>query len=111
MSPPTTKFSFFFSSRRRHTRCGRDWSSDVCSSDLRLRQPLGHPCGEEGGGAPEPEAEGLVEPDGTGVLRAGVQERGLAALAYAVRDGQDQPGREALTADGGVGADRADLGP
>src|SRR3989442_2434870 len=27
---------FFFSSRRRHTRCGRDWSSDVCSSDLIL---------------------------------------------------------------------------
>src|SRR6266699_7280468 len=27
---------FFFSSRRRHTRCGRDWSSDVCSSDLWL---------------------------------------------------------------------------
>src|SRR2546429_5724823 len=28
---------FFFSSRRRHTRCSRDWSSDVCSSDL-IRQ-------------------------------------------------------------------------
>src|SRR5690554_6046443 len=28
-------FCFFFSSRRRHTRCGRDWSSDVCSSDLK----------------------------------------------------------------------------
>src|SRR6266536_2454442 len=27
-------FSFFFSSRRRHTRSTRDWSSDVCSSDL-----------------------------------------------------------------------------
>src|SRR2546429_2017126 len=27
---------FFFSSRRRHTRCSRDWSSDVCSSDLAL---------------------------------------------------------------------------
>src|SRR5207245_8560752 len=27
-------FLFFFSSRRRHTRCYRDWSSDVCSSDL-----------------------------------------------------------------------------
>src|SRR5690554_5639813 len=27
-------YFFFFSSRRRHTRCGRDWSSDVCSSDL-----------------------------------------------------------------------------
>src|SRR5699024_11425176 len=29
-------FAFFFSSRRRHTRSKRDWSSDVCSSDLRL---------------------------------------------------------------------------
>src|SRR2546429_7183145 len=28
--------SFFFSSRRRHTRCSRDWSSDVCSSDLKI---------------------------------------------------------------------------
>src|SRR5699024_3652415 len=28
-------FIFFFSSRRRHTRSKRDWSSDVCSSDLR----------------------------------------------------------------------------
>src|SRR5207253_4191261 len=27
-------FYFFFSSRRRHTRWPRDWSSDVCSSDL-----------------------------------------------------------------------------
>src|SRR5205809_5769096 len=36
---------FFFSSRRRHTRCSRDWSSDVCSSDLffkgyRLKNPV-----------------------------------------------------------------------
>src|SRR5439155_16738334 len=29
-------FFFFFSSRRRHTRWPRDWSSDVCSSDLAL---------------------------------------------------------------------------
>src|SRR2546430_6165790 len=28
------RFSFFFSSRRRHTRFDCDWSSDVCSSDL-----------------------------------------------------------------------------
>src|SRR5258705_953653 len=27
---------FFFSSRRRHTRCLSDWSSDVCSSDLEI---------------------------------------------------------------------------
>src|SRR5207253_6206526 len=30
---------FFFSSRRRHTRWPRDWSSDVCSSDLWLCFP------------------------------------------------------------------------
>src|SRR2546428_10170454 len=30
---------FFFSSRRRHTRSDRDWSSDVCSSDLRMSAP------------------------------------------------------------------------
>src|SRR5690606_39706165 len=30
-------FFFFCSSRRRHTRFSRDWSSDVCSSDLLLR--------------------------------------------------------------------------
>src|SRR3989440_4214089 len=30
---------FFFSSRRRHTRSDRDWSSDVCSSDLLRRDP------------------------------------------------------------------------
>src|SRR2546421_694164 len=31
---------FFFSSRRRHTRSDRDWSSDVCSSDLVIVKPL-----------------------------------------------------------------------
>src|SRR5947207_12220165 len=30
-------YAFFFSSRRRHTRSLCDWSSDVCSSDLRLK--------------------------------------------------------------------------
>src|SRR6478672_2216697 len=33
-------FFFFFSSRRRHTRSDRDWSSDVCSSDLCIKQIL-----------------------------------------------------------------------
>src|SRR2546421_9458240 len=33
-------FFFFFSSRRRHTRSDRDWSSDVCSSDLSLELAL-----------------------------------------------------------------------
>src|SRR5699024_11302169 len=38
---------FFFSSRRRHTRSKRDWSSDVCSSDLSSSPPpiyLINPC-------------------------------------------------------------------
>src|SRR5207245_4673977 len=37
---------FFFSSRRRHTRCYRDWSSDVCSPDL------GRRIGSRGAGYP-----------------------------------------------------------
>src|SRR5947209_13780853 len=41
------RFCFFFSSRRRHTRYWRDWSSDVCSSDLM-------PIGEFGGAAALP---------------------------------------------------------
>src|SRR5436305_14969012 len=41
ISDHSTGFIFiFFSSRRRHTRCGRDWSSDVCSSDLCRMAPL-----------------------------------------------------------------------
>src|SRR5690625_6028073 len=38
---PCVRSFFFFSSRRRHTRWPRDWSSDVCSSDL-LARPVGH---------------------------------------------------------------------
>src|SRR3990167_9700229 len=34
---PIRGWSFFFSSRRRHTRFDCDWSSDVCSSDLVIR--------------------------------------------------------------------------
>src|SRR2546422_2941837 len=43
----TCFFFFFFSSRRRHTRCSRDWSSDVCSSDLAWRwRWISAPCGD-----------------------------------------------------------------
>src|SRR5205814_6056047 len=53
-------FFFFFSSRRRHTRCLSDWSSDVCSSDLgRVAEPaldfVGQRDGDDqlgGGGVP-----------------------------------------------------------
>src|SRR5437764_9822260 len=36
--------AFFFSSRRRHTRYIGDWSSDVCSSDLKVGSRQTHPC-------------------------------------------------------------------
>src|ERR1039458_10494325 len=57
-----TVMFFFFSSRRRHTRCLSDWSSDVCSSDLRTAtfMMLGNVCTRRCGfcavpkGRPEP---------------------------------------------------------
>src|SRR5690349_25006540 len=84
MSDITVLLLFFFSSRRRHTRSLRDWSSDVCSSDLTATNQRGevaidwarwvmvHKRDQD---APEPEtvvpeladavaAEDLVIPDG-----------------------------------------------
>src|SRR5438067_10119450 len=67
MSVSRFSFFFFFSSRRRHTRSKRDWSSDVCSSDLagrsvrrvrRVPPPCGvHPPDPANG---SPGATGLV---------------------------------------------------
>src|SRR5207247_3880652 len=54
---------FFFSSRRRHTRSTRDWSSDVCSSDLDSPQEKdrkGSPAEPQG---QEPQAPTTVSPD------------------------------------------------
>src|SRR5436305_6344045 len=53
---------FFFSSRRRHTSCGRDWSSDVCSSDLHAA----HGLVELLGGGAELSADALALPIATG---------------------------------------------
>src|SRR5690606_39580882 len=78
---------FFFSSRRRHTRFSRDWSSDVCSSDL------------EQGGQEVPVELGQVDgPAGGGVGAVGPQfhlavvvhpavDRRLASLDRDVGDG------------------------
>src|SRR2546422_9705664 len=65
---------FFFSSRRRHTRCSRDWSSDVCSSDL-----------EEAGKAPAEEQLQLM-------ANAYLQQRDTAGFGEAL--GKLQIGRE-----------------
>src|SRR6266511_302050 len=95
---------FFFSSRRRHTRCSRDWSSDVCSSDLpepgRRQQPAkpapvlrdvvvrgGSGCGGEGDG----EAEGFQLADVVAGLAGRVDAAGVVA------------GAQVVVAGGGVG--------
>src|SRR5690625_5594056 len=50
---------FFFSSSRRHTRWPRDWSSDVCSSDLLYRGQLSE-AGLRGGAPVDEEGEAVV---------------------------------------------------
>src|SRR2546427_2491740 len=72
-------FFFFFSSRRRHTRFDCDWSSDVCSSDLRARargpSPLG--AGARGGRGLRLEARGRRDRgDAGGRERGGEGKRG-----------------------------------
>src|SRR3712207_8525068 len=83
---------FFFSSRRRHTRYWRDWSSDVCSSDLELYalhgllDDVGH--GEEGA---LPVAEALVHDFVGGIEYAGH----VAALSQRlVRSEERRVGKE-----------------
>src|SRR5262245_65120918 len=53
---------FFFSSRRRHTRCLSDWSSDVCSSDL-------------GGNAESLAGDGVLNTDAPGANSAAAQAK------------------------------------
>src|SRR2546422_6110806 len=70
-------YFFFFSSRRRHTRCSRDWSSDVCSSDL----------------AGDPEAVELVREAGDGdVVPRDIDRDGLDEKPVAQGGGGDGAG-------------------
>src|SRR5207302_5613009 len=57
---------FFFSSRRRHTRFSRDWSSDVCSSDLPRRDAQRDRTSVEGRHLDLGTEGGLGEGDGHG---------------------------------------------
>src|SRR5436853_4530581 len=58
-----TFISFFFSSRRRHTRCLSDWSSDVCSADLSEPRRSRTPEDERAVGAAETEGVGERDAD------------------------------------------------
>src|SRR5207247_8471213 len=75
-------FYFFFSSRRRHTRSTRDWSSDVCSSDL-----AGTPCSAA--------TASIISPYGTA---AGVNVGGVATGG---RSEERRVGKECRSRGGG----------
>src|SRR3712207_7903409 len=88
-------YLFFFSSRRRHTRYWRDWSSDVCSSDL---GPGAAPAGlGEHGGEPGAGAQGH---GGEGAAGGGARGGGVVPAAQgpgggaADRSGERRGGEE-----------------
>src|SRR5699024_11921874 len=66
-------FFFFFSSRRRHTRSKRDWSSDVCSSDLFFDIPFIWPVDPR---------EGTVQAGGGTLNLRSRPERSAAVIAH-----------------------------
>src|SRR5690625_7643108 len=85
--------SFFFSSRRRHTRWPRDWSSDVCSSDLyqRCRRYV---CDlDNGGNAGIADRPDLLSKPVSTTLRARSEERRVGKECRA-RGGSEQEKRK-----------------
>src|SRR5690606_40517523 len=91
---------FFFSSRRRHTRFSRDWSSDVCSSDLgpgplgsRVGPVVGAQVGEEHARRPAGVVAPRLEDDAdagppvlVGAFGIGSQEIGRASCRERAMD-------------------------
>src|SRR5699024_11704076 len=81
----------FFSSRRRHTRSKRDWSSDVCSSDLG-RRPVrgrGELAGDVAGGDHPPAQTGRGRRIGHGGGREGERRLGTASGGVGVAHGSN----------------------
>src|SRR5699024_9758568 len=89
-----TEASLFFSSRRRHTRSKRDWSSDVCSSDLVDQGGVGHGVGTDRAHHVDLRAElggghGLVSALAAGADLTTATQQGFAGVGVAVdRGGQ-----------------------
>src|SRR5690606_39827241 len=73
---PWLYFCFFFSSRRRHTRFSRDWSSDVCSSDLVLAVLPTRSCQPLPAQSVAVQLQPLDGDDGRGVVDAAVSNHG-----------------------------------
>src|SRR5207249_9003324 len=79
-------FFFFFSSRRRHTRSKRDWSSDVCSSDL---HPDGSTLRFDGDGA----AIGVTLCSSR-IVRVELVDDGRSGPSHVVRSEERRVGKE-----------------
>src|SRR5216683_5598448 len=75
---------FFFSSRRRHTRSDRDWSSDVCSSDLDQVPDLDAVVVPVGGGGLIAGVACAIKESKPGVRVIGVQAAALPSMRAAV---------------------------
>src|SRR6266496_981143 len=95
-------FLFFFSSRRRHTRSLRDWSSDVCSSDLLLAgrddhgliaYEVAHPDDTGADGDFGPGAEVRGQPDRAAHCRGGVAALRPEAALRVAPEAADRFGR------------------
>src|SRR5206468_6369504 len=80
----------FFSSRRRHTRSDRDWSSDMCSSDLRdvIHKAV---CGAVAKGVVVVVAAGNSRADASGYVPAAYDE---VLTVSAIADFNGQPGEK-----------------
>src|SRR5688572_16897104 len=76
---PSLSARFFFSSRRRHTRFDCDWSSDVCSSDLKFGQWAAGLLAEGAAAPGDDPAEGLAR-CAERLAEAGALARDLAAF-------------------------------
>src|SRR2546429_7357055 len=100
----TDDILFFFSSRRRHTRCSRDWSSDVCSSDLYVRK-LG-----EAMRLPVLEFEGYEADDVIGALAMQGAKKQLEVLIVSNdKDMMQLVGESVRTLRTGSGGAKADI--
>src|SRR5947209_10666020 len=92
MSIMLPSWGFFFSSRRRHTRYWRDWSSDVCSSDLDTQHGIIEIAGDL---------------DGESAVIEGLGELAVGDSAAAdENDGPHEPGGGAKDGERGAGIDR-----
>src|SRR3712207_1989814 len=95
-------FVFFFSSRRRHTRYWRDWSSDVCSSDLKANADHVLISGHDGGTGASPlssiQAAGVPWEIGLAETQQTLLRNDLRSRITVQTDGQLKTGRDVAIA-------------